>query len=58
MIQESIQILHLDTNYEQIIVGLAIVVAVVLDRLGARLRAKRLVRVRAESQEAATAETG
>ena len=44
MIQESIQILHLDTNYEQIIVGLAIVVAVVLDRLGARLRAKRLVR--------------
>jgi ribose transport system permease protein len=48
MIQESIQILHLDTNYEQIIVGLAIVIAVVLDRMGARLRAKRLIQARAE----------
>jgi ribose/xylose/arabinose/galactoside ABC-type transport system permease subunit len=49
MIQESIQILHLDTNYEQIIVGLAIVIAVVLDRVGARMRARRLLAARAES---------
>jgi ribose/xylose/arabinose/galactoside ABC-type transport system permease subunit len=49
MIQESIQILHLDTNYEQIIVGLAIVIAVVLDRVGARLRAKRLLAARTDS---------
>lgn len=48
VIRESIQILHLDTNYEQIIVGCAIVVAVVLDRLGAKLRERRLVAARIE----------
>ncbi|MHB8637001.1 MAG: ABC transporter permease [Fimbriimonadaceae bacterium] len=48
MIQESIQILHLDTNYEQIIVGLAIVIAVVLDRVGARMRARRLLAARTD----------
>jgi ribose transport system permease protein len=49
MIQESIQILHLDTNYEQIIVGLAIVIAVVLDRVGARMRARRLLAARTDA---------
>jgi ribose transport system permease protein len=46
MIRQSIQILHLDANYEQIIVGMAIVIAVVLDRLGAKVRANRLVRAK------------
>ena len=40
MIRESIEILHLNVSYEQIIVGLAIIIAVVIDRTSAKLRAK------------------
>lgn len=50
MFRHSISILHLDTNYEKIIIGTAIVVAVVLDRTGAKVRANRLARARAEAQ--------
>ena len=43
LIRQSIRTLHLDQNYEWIIIGCAIIVAVVLDRLNARLTAKRLL---------------
>jgi ribose/xylose/arabinose/galactoside ABC-type transport system permease subunit len=44
LIRRSITTLGFDQNYEWIIVGCAIIVAVVLDRLGARLTAKQLAR--------------
>jgi ribose transport system permease protein len=50
MFRHSISILHLDTNYEKIIIGAAIVVAVVLDRTGAKIRANRLAKARADAQ--------
>ena len=40
MIRESIEILHLNVNYEQIIVGLAIILAVVIDRASTKIRAR------------------
>lgn len=43
LIRQSIRTLHLDQNYEWIIIGCAIIVAVVFDRLNARLTAKRLL---------------
>ena len=45
LIRQSIRTLHLDQNYEWIIIGCAIIVAVVLDRLNARLTAKRMLRI-------------
>jgi ribose/xylose/arabinose/galactoside ABC-type transport system permease subunit len=42
LIRQSIRTLHFDQNYEWIIIGSAIVVAVVLDRLNARLAARRM----------------
>lgn len=47
MIRQAIRTLGFDTNYEQIIIGLAIVVAVVLDRAGAKMRARRMLASRA-----------
>lgn len=47
MIRTSIRMLKLDQNYEWIIIGVAIVLAVVLDRLGNRLAERRMVRARA-----------
>jgi ribose transport system permease protein len=44
MIQQSIRTLQLDTQYEYIIIGCAIIIAVVLDRVGARLGSARLTR--------------
>jgi ribose transport system permease protein len=44
LIRQAIRQLHFDQNYEWIIIGCAIVIAVVLDQLNARLAAKRLVR--------------
>jgi ribose transport system permease protein len=44
LIRQSIRTLHLDQNYEWIIIGCAIIVAVVLDQGSARLRARRLAR--------------
>lgn len=49
MIRQSIRTLHFDQNYEQIIIGTAVVVAVVLDQASARLSAKRLARASRES---------
>ncbi len=46
LIRQSIRTLHFDQNYEWIIIGCAIVVAVVLDQLNARLAARRLARGR------------
>jgi ribose/xylose/arabinose/galactoside ABC-type transport system permease subunit len=45
LIRQAIRQLHFDQNYESIIIGCAIVVAVVLDQLNARLTAKRLMKV-------------
>jgi len=42
LIRQSIRTLHLDQNYEWIIIGSAIVIAVVLDQASARFTARRL----------------
>jgi ribose/xylose/arabinose/galactoside ABC-type transport system permease subunit len=42
MIQQSIRTLHLNPQYEYIIIGCAIIIAVVLDRVSARLGSARL----------------
>ena len=42
LIRQSIRTLHLDQNYEWIIIGCAIVIAVVLDQASARFAARRL----------------
>jgi ribose transport system permease protein len=44
LIRQSIRTLHLDQNYEWIIIGCAIVVAVVLDQASVRFAARRLAR--------------
>ena len=44
LIRQSIRTLHFDQNYEWIIIGCAIIVAVVLDQANARLTARRLAR--------------
>lgn len=46
MIENAINILRLNQEYKNIIVGLSIIVAVALDRLGAALRARRQAGVR------------
>jgi ribose/xylose/arabinose/galactoside ABC-type transport system permease subunit len=42
LIRQSIRTLHFDQNYEWIIIGCAIIIAVVLDRTSARFAARRL----------------
>jgi ribose transport system permease protein len=42
LIRQSIRTLHLDQNYEWIVIGCAIIVAVVVDRWSTRLAARRL----------------
>lgn len=44
LIRQSIRTLHFDQNYEWIIIGCAIIIAVVLDRLNARMTTQRLIR--------------
>lgn len=46
MIENAINILRLNQEYKNIIVGLSIIVAVALDRLGAAIRARRQAGVR------------
>jgi ribose/xylose/arabinose/galactoside ABC-type transport system permease subunit len=46
LIRQAIRTLDMNTNYEWIIIGVAIIVAVVFDRLTARLAEKRLARSR------------
>ncbi|MBA3671757.1 MAG: ABC transporter permease [Gemmatimonadaceae bacterium] len=43
LIRQSIRTLHFDQNYEWIVIGCAIIVAVVLDQWSTRLAARRLV---------------
>ena len=43
LIRQSIRTLHLDQNYEWIIIGCAIIAAVVLDQVNARLTGRRLL---------------
>lgn len=50
MIRQSIRTLHLDQNYEWIIIGGAMIVAVVLDQGGTRLLARRLAPVAGTSR--------
>jgi ribose transport system permease protein len=42
LIRQSIRTLHFDQNYEWIIIGCAIIIAVVLDQTSARFTVKRL----------------
>jgi ribose transport system permease protein len=42
MIRQSIRTLHFDQNYEWIIIGCAIIIAVVLDQASARFAERRL----------------
>jgi ribose/xylose/arabinose/galactoside ABC-type transport system permease subunit len=44
LIRQSIRTLHLDQNYEWIVIGCAIIVAVVIDQWSTRLTARRLTR--------------
>ena len=43
LIRQAIRTLHLDQNYEWIIIGTAMIFAVVLDQSGSKLLAKRLM---------------
>ena len=47
LIRQSIRTLHFDQNYEWIVIGCAIIIAVVIDQVNARLTARRLARVAA-----------
>ena len=49
LIRQSIRTLRFDQNYESIIIGCAIVMAVVLDQVNAKLSARRLARTGADS---------
>ena len=51
LIRQAIRTLHLDQNYEWIVVGSAIIIAVVLDRHGTALVARRFARVAAGGAE-------
>lgn len=53
LIRQSIRTLHLPQNYEWIIIGCAIIIAVVLDRLSAQMAAKRMLSRSAEKMEVA-----
>ena len=49
LIRQSIRTLHFDQNYEWIIIGCAIIVAVVLDQASARFAARRLAQAAART---------
>jgi len=51
LIRQSIRTLHFDQNYEWIIIGCAIIVAVVLDQANARFSAKRLAAAAGRAQK-------
>ena len=58
LIRQSIRTLHLDQNYEWIIIGCAIVIAVVLDQASARFAARRLAKGRPQRDEAMVVAVG
>jgi ribose transport system permease protein len=45
LIRQSIRTLHFDQNYEWIVIGCAIIVAVVIDQWSTRMTARRLSKV-------------
>lgn len=51
LIRQSIRTLHFDQNFEWIIIGCAIVIAVVIDQASARLGARRLARAAARLRQ-------
>jgi ribose transport system permease protein len=53
LIRQSIRTLHFDQNYEWIIIGCAIIIAVVLDRLNAKISTQRLARATGEKAKLA-----
>jgi ribose transport system permease protein len=52
LIRQSIRTLHFDQNYEWIIIGCAIIVAVVLDQASARFATRRLAQAATRSASA------
>ena len=55
LIRQSIRTLHFDQNYEWIVIGCAIIIAVVVDQWSARLNARRLSRAAEKSRTVAAA---
>jgi len=53
LMRQSIRTLHLDQNYEWIIIGAATIIAVVVDQWSARLSARRLANAAARARAAA-----
>jgi len=53
LIRQSIRTLHFDQNYESIVIGCAIIVAVVIDQWSTRAAARRLTLVAESAREAA-----
>jgi ribose transport system permease protein len=53
LIRQSIRTLHFDQNYEWIVIGCAIVIAVVVDQWSTRLNARRLSRAAERARAAA-----
>ena len=51
LIRQSIRTLHFDQNYEWIIIGCAIIIAVVLDRVNAEMANRRMARTASGSVE-------
>ena len=52
LIRQSIRTLHFDQNYEWIVIGCAIIIAVVIDRWSSRITARRLRKVASASTPA------
>jgi ribose transport system permease protein len=52
LIRQSIRTLHFDQNYELIVIGCAIIIAVVIDQWSTRLTARRLAAAAGESRVA------
>jgi ribose transport system permease protein len=57
LIRQSIRTLHFDQNYEWIIIGCAIIIAVTLDQANARFTARRLARAAVRTTAPAKGET-
>jgi ribose/xylose/arabinose/galactoside ABC-type transport system permease subunit len=57
LIRQSIRTLHFDQNYEWIIIGCAIIIAVTVDQANARFTARRLARAAVRTPAAAKGET-
>jgi ribose/xylose/arabinose/galactoside ABC-type transport system permease subunit len=58
LIRQSIRTLHFDQNYEWIIIGCAIIIAVTLDQASARFTARRLARAAVRTSASAKGDKG